>query len=173
MSRMKLSRVSVLLFLLFSSAALGQQGSKLKVIGEVQRLEISTNDLARMPRISLDVQDPHSGERHHYQGVRLSDLLARAGAPLGEALKGKALSKFVLAKAADGYAVVYSLAEIDPAMNGNQAILADTIDGKPLDGKQGPFRIVIPGEKRAARWMRMVTSLEILDALTSSAMSPQ
>ena len=35
-----------------------------------------------------------------------------------------------------------------------QIVLAYLKDGKPLDEKEGPYRIVIPGEKRMARWVR-------------------
>lgn len=32
-----------------------------------------------------------------------------------------------------------------------------------MDEKEGPFRIVIPDEKRMARWVRQVKSLKIVD----------
>jgi len=41
-------------------------------------------------------------------------------------------------------------------------ILADHRDGKPLDAHEGPLRIVVPGDKRGARWIRGVTSLEVI-----------
>jgi len=34
--------------------------------------------------------------------------------------------------------------------------------GKPLDAKEGPFRIIALGDKRAARWIRQVTVLRIV-----------
>jgi hypothetical protein len=40
-------------------------------------------------------------------------------------------------------------------------LLADTKDGQPLPPREGPFRIVVPGEKRPARWVRQVTALEV------------
>jgi hypothetical protein len=41
--------------------------------------------------------------------------------------------------------------------------LAFLKDGKPLDDKEGPYRIVIPDEKRMARWVRQVRVLKIVD----------
>ena len=41
-------------------------------------------------------------------------VLVRAGAPVGKNLRGNALATYVVAKAHDGYQVVYSLAELDP-----------------------------------------------------------
>ena len=37
-------------------------------------------------------------------------------------------------------------------------------DSKPLSEKDGPFQLVVPGEKRSARWVRQVTSLKIRQA---------
>jgi hypothetical protein len=65
-------------------------------------------------------------------------------------------------EAADGYKVVFALAEIDPAFAVRDIILADKRDGKPLDAKQGPFRIVAPGDKRGACWVRQVTALRLI-----------
>jgi hypothetical protein len=66
-------------------------------------------------------------------------------------------------EAADGYNVVFALPELDPAFNDKQIVLAFSKDGKPLDEKEGPFRIVIPEEKRMARWVRQVTTPKIVD----------
>jgi hypothetical protein len=68
----------------------------------------------------------------------------------------------VLATASDGYQVLFSLAELDPAFTSNTVIVADTIDGKPLFPYQGPLRIVAPKDSRAARSVRMLTKLELI-----------
>ena len=167
--RHRISVTLCLVFLTFYCSA--QESATLQITGEVQKLELTKADLAKMPRLAIDVYNPHSGEAEHYEGVRLSDLLSKAGAPLGEKLRGKALATYVLARAADGYSVVYSLAELDPAMNGNTIILADTLNGKPLDPKEGPFKVVVPGEKRAARWARMVVGIEVLNAINAARSS--
>lgn len=43
-------------------------------------------------------------------------------------------------------------------------ILADTRDGKPLDAKEGPFRIIAADEKRPGRWVRNVNAIDIMRA---------
>ena len=126
-----------------------------------------------MPRLSFDIQEPHHGEMQHYEGARLSDLLAKAGVPLGDKLRGRAMAMYVLAQASDGYAVVYSVAELDPAMTDNRIIVADRMNGKPLDPKEGPFKIVVPGDKRPARWIRMLTALQVENAVSLSESSPR
>ncbi|HYA95781.1 MAG TPA: hypothetical protein VEC95_05870 [Terriglobales bacterium] len=55
-----------------------------------------------------------------------------------------------------------ALAELDPAFTSGEVFLADGRDHKPLDAKEGPFRIVIPGDKKMARWVRQVTALKIV-----------
>ena len=35
-------------------------------------------------------------------------------------------------------------------------------DGKPLDDAIGPFRLVVPTDKRGARWVRQVTRIRIV-----------
>ena len=64
--------------------------------------EISAADLAAMPRLAVDVQNSHNGQNEHYEGVRMSDLLAKAGAPLGDKLRGRAMATYVRAVASDG-----------------------------------------------------------------------
>jgi hypothetical protein len=78
-------------------------------------------------------------------------------------MRGKRLTSCLLVEAADGYRVVIALPELDPAFTDKLAVLAFLRDGKPLGEKEGPCRIVIPDEKRMARWVRQVTTLKIVD----------
>ena len=55
----------------------------------------------------------------------------------------------------------FALAEVDPAFAVRDIIVADKRDGKLLDAKEGPLRIVAPGDKRPARWVRQVTALRL------------
>jgi len=43
-------------------------------------------------------------------------------------------------------------------------LLAVSRDGASLDAAAGPLRIIVPGEKREARWVRQVTELEVVRA---------
>ena len=77
-------------------------------------------------------------------------------------MRGRALTTYVLAEALDGYQVVFSIGELDPSFADNQILVADKANGKPLFGDDGAFRIVAPREKRAARSVRMLTKLEVV-----------
>jgi hypothetical protein len=114
-----------------------------------------------MPREKASVPE-QDGTEVEYEGVSLREVLKRAGAPLGGQLRGKALASYVLAKAHDGYQVVFTLGEIDAQFGNEQIIVADKRDGKPLFGYQGPFRLVCPHDKAGARSVRMLETLEFV-----------
>src|SRR5258706_7297965 len=133
----------------------------IKVTGAVkQALTLSADDLAKMPRAS--VRTISNGMETAYEGVWLHEVLKRAGVPQGSGLRGKALASYVLAEAWDGYQVVFSLGELDPAFIDNEILLADTANGKPLSGAQDRFRLVVPKDKPGARSVRMLTKLEVV-----------
>jgi Oxidoreductase molybdopterin binding domain len=69
---------------------------------------------------------------------------------------------YVLATAADGYRVVYSLAELDPAFLDSDVLVADQMNGAPLDEREGPLKLVAPHDKRPARWVRMLKSITVV-----------
>jgi DMSO/TMAO reductase YedYZ molybdopterin-dependent catalytic subunit len=135
--------------------------ASVEVTGAVkQTLKLTADDLAKMPRAS--VRTTNNGMETIYEGVWLHEVLKRAGVPQGSELRGKALSSYVLAQAQDGYQVVFSLGELDPAFIDNEILLADTANGKPLFGAQGRFRLVVPKDKPGARSVRMLTKLEVV-----------
>lgn len=128
------------------------------------KFRITQEALKGMPRKSVVLHNPHSNADERYEGVLLADLLTRYGAPLGKELRGAFLSYYILAVGADGYSVVYSLAEIDPTFHPGDVIIADTMDGKPLDAHTGPFRLVSTEDKRPARGIRNLVSIELKSA---------
>ena len=134
----------------------------LKVTGDVRTpLTLSPDELKAMPRAKVEVKD-EDGRLVSYEGVLVGEILKRAGAALGGELRGNAVATYVVASASDGYQVVFSLAELDPAFTGSQIIVADMIDGKPLFAYQGPLRIVAPNDTRPARSIRMLERLDVV-----------
>ena len=134
----------------------------LSVTGDVSTpLTLKPDDLLKMPRETASVQD-QDGSSVQYEGVLLREILKRAGAPLGNQLRGKALASYVVAKAHDGYQVVFALGELDAAFGNENILVADKRDGKPLFGYQGPFRLVCPNDKAGARSVRMLETLELV-----------
>lgn len=133
-----------------------------KTIGG-QTLTLEGQDLAKLPQIKLDAED-HDGNKHEYEGVKLRDVLTKAGVATGNDLRGKEMTDYLIVEASDGYRVVFSLAELDPDFGNMQAILAKSVDGQPLGAKEGPLRLIVPGDKRQARWVRMVTTVSVTRA---------
>ena len=138
--------------------ALGQQ---LTVQNEDGKQTVLTRaEIEALPHVK--VTTAAAGNSSTFESVSLRAVLERAGVGFGETLKGKRLASCLLVEAADGYRVVIALPEIDSAFSDKQMVLAFSKDGKPLDPKEGPYRLVIPDEKRMARWVRQVTALKIV-----------
>lgn len=128
----------------------GLDGAKSTISGEAW---------AALPRETVELTI--HGQAHAYSGPTLASVLASVGAPLGEALRGPALKSYVLIRAADGYGVVLSMGEIDPALSPGRIILADADKGEALPPEDGPVRLVIEGDARPARSARQVTTIAL------------
>lgn len=117
----------------------------------------------------LDGRVPHMAEftahgtAHRCEGPLLREVIARLGPVGGQAGRGAALSTVVLVTGRDGYRVVFSLGELDPGLGASRAIIATHCDGKPVGNEDGPFRLVVPGEERAARSARQVATIALVD----------
>jgi len=136
----------------------------LRVDGQVDKpLTLSAADIARLPRRTVETKD-HEGKPGRFEGVVLADVLELAGAPVGDTLRGAQMSKYLLVQAADDYRAVFALAELAPGFTDEVVLLADRRDGQPLGANEGPLRLVVPHDKRQARWVRQVTRLTVVDA---------
>lgn len=127
-------------------------------------VRLSATELKALPHISVTFHNSHTSADETYSGVRLADLLARLGTPMGDALRGKALANYVVATGSDGYKSVLAVGEIDPSFHPGDVIVADAVDGKPLDPHNGPFKLVVTEDKRPARSVRNVISIELRSA---------
>jgi hypothetical protein len=118
--------------------------------------------LTRLPQHTIHAEV--HGKAIACEGPLLIDVLATAGAPHGDALRGGNLAFYVRIGATDGYRAVFALAELDPGFRDAVPIVTNRCDNVPLDPHDGPFRLVVPGEKRPARWVRQVTTIDVLRA---------
>ena len=158
---MMLTRINAtLLFCAFT--ALGQTRTITVDGGNGKTVALTLDDLARLPQQTVKTTDHDAPAT--FQGVLVSDVLARVDVPSGEKLRGKLMALYLLVEAADGYRAVFALPELDPAFTDHKVYLVFKRDGKPLSDKEGPFRIVIPDEKRPSRWVRQATALKIREA---------
>jgi len=90
-----------------------------------------------------------------YTGVPLWTLLNPSN--------GDSNNQIVTVHGTDGYEVVYSLAEFDPSLGGNQNDLlpyADTTGAFPGDGVA---RTITPNDNKQGRWVSNVDSVDVSD----------
>jgi DMSO/TMAO reductase YedYZ molybdopterin-dependent catalytic subunit len=132
----------------------------LAVDGDVQqKLELTAEDLSKMPRTTVRLEGVVPDV---YEGVWLREVLRKAGVPLGDSLRGKALVSYVIAEASDGYRALFSIAEVDASFTKGDILVADTLDNKPLESDVGPFRLVVASDKPGARSVRMLRRLTVV-----------
>ena len=133
----------------------------LVVDGAVEHdLRLSFADLARFPRHSLRATD-ELGKESLFEGVLVAEILKSAGVKFGKELRGKRLADYLLVETADSYRVVFALPELDPTFKGAFVLLADSRDSGPLGETDGQLRLIIPFEKRYARWVRHLVALHV------------
>jgi len=134
----------------------------LTVEGEVRTpLKLSIRDLKKFAPIETTARDKE-GVEHAFKGVRMFDVLDSAGVTLGKELRGENLAKYILVKALDGYEVIFALPEIDPEFTDQTILLAYEVDGKLLPKGEGPFRLIVPEDKKHARWIREISAIKVM-----------
>src|ERR1700690_543872 len=107
--------------------------TELTIVGlDGKSITLTPEAIAAMPHKTVSVFNSHTKANEMYSGVSLSDLLNRAGVPLGEKVKGKLFMVAVIAEGTDKYSVLYALAEVDPSIHTGDVIVADTVDDQKL-----------------------------------------
>lgn len=129
-------------------------------VNDAPPVRIESVDFETLPRHTALLND--HGKQISYQGALLHDVLAKAGVDFGKGLRGKQLSTYVAAVATDGYEVVFSLADFDTTIADSGIIVADKRKEKALDAKEGPLRIIVPHDQRAARSLKMLQEIDIV-----------
>ncbi|MBV8971102.1 MAG: molybdopterin-dependent oxidoreductase [Sphingomonadaceae bacterium] len=130
----------------------------LVVDGAVARpLRLDAARLAALPRAQLTATI--HGQFLSCSGAWLADILGAAGVPSGEGLRGAAMAMVIIARAADGYRVAFSLGEVDRTLGRARILVADRCNDAPL-ADDGPLRLIVAGDLRGAR------SVKALDRLT-------
>jgi hypothetical protein len=117
--------------------------------------------LQAMPQRVLGVRNTHVNAEESYAGVGVDDLLAKFGITLANGGAQRIYHSYVRAEGTDHYFVLYSASELQPTLHTGDAIIALTLNGKPL-GEDGAFKIVVAGEQKPARWVRNLASLTLV-----------
>jgi hypothetical protein len=154
---MRLHRILGLIAALALSGTAAAQ--RLIVKGPQGRVAMVTSaDIAAMHRASVTTS---YGTKSTFTGAVIGDLLDEVGAPSDVRLHGPPVNQIVIVTGRDGFTTVLSLAETEKSFRDQPVIVADQEDGKPLDEKQGPYRLVIGGELKPARSVWGVIEIEL------------
>lgn len=122
---------------------------------------LSAAEIAGLPSSSVSLSGKN-GEVTRWDGVALIEILNHLGVPEGKALRGPALGRLVRVVGADGYQVLFTLAELDRSFGDASVVLADRQNGHPL-ASDGPYRLVVYHDRLDGRWVRNVRRVELID----------
>jgi hypothetical protein len=117
--------------------------------------------LAALPHVTVTVHNEHTKADETYSGVPVIALLTPLG--VSDKPRGKQLRLYVVASGSDGYEVVYSIGEVTPDVHDATVLVADAENGQPI-AADGPLKLVATGEKRPARWVRNLVSIDVKSA---------
>jgi molybdate transport system substrate-binding protein len=130
-------------------------------------LKLTVEDLkANYPSVKKEVTYL-SGENSvsaSFTGVLLVDILDSAQINLNADVKNDKLSIIIVGTATDKYQAVIAYGEIDPDFGNQPVMVAYEQDGKLIADKEGPIRLIVPGDKRGGRYVSGLVSLEVRDA---------
>jgi len=133
----------------------------LQVTFEAKSATWTATTLAALPHVTVTVHNEHTKADETYSGVPLIALLTPLG--VSDKPRGKQLRLYVVAAGSDGYEAVYAIGEVTPDVHDATVMVADSEDGKPI-AADGPLKLVATGEKRPARWVRNLVSIEVKTA---------
>lgn len=117
--------------------------------GEFEKqLSISRTDLEKLPPVEIKAKDKE-GREQVYKGVNLFNVLQTAGIPA----TSKSFLSYIQVTGKDNYKVIFTLTELDPVFTSQQIVLAI---------EPASFRIVVPNDKKHARWVRDVAAIKLV-----------
>jgi len=124
---------------------------------------LSIEELGRLPTTRVDVAflTEHGTHPASFEGPLLWTVLQKAGV-FDPAMHRDQVSQSIIILGRDGYRAVLAVGEIAPEFEGKQIILAEWMDGKPLDPEH--LRIIVPLDKRGGRSVRDVVRIEVAAA---------
>ena len=115
--------------------------------------------LSKLPSVEKDVtfQTSKGPSCGRYKGVLFWDVLManKAFDRLGH---NEELARTFVVTGRDGYRIAFSVGEIHPDFGKVGMMVATEVDGKPFEDG---LRIIVPGDRRGARNVREVATIEL------------
>ena len=122
---------------------------------------ITLSYLRAMRHISLTVRSSTPRTVERYSGVPLSDLLAELKKGQINDPRDQPWADYLVATGANGYKAVLAAAEIDPRIHPTGVLVADALNGKPLDAQSGPFKLVVAKDRNSERFVTKLVSISV------------
>jgi len=140
--------------------------------GEEETLSITGLDVGDITFTLSDIKalEPYEGRAEGADSEGDPVIYEIKGGYLADALEQNGYSQADLAGiriiATDGYSIEVS----QDILKQRDVILAYEMDGEPLDSKNAPLRVFIPGE-RAMYWVRMVAEINVIGTVQSETVT--
>jgi len=135
----------------------GELHSPRIIISDLGEKPVTIFSLEQLPRTSVTMNIIGDGRGFHgrnvFSGVPLTELLAATGMTPD-------LQSILVISSPDGYQSSVSWGELTLSPQGQRIIIADQMDGKPLE-KNGKFLLVLPDDLAADREVKAVSKIEI------------
>jgi hypothetical protein len=135
-----------------------------KALSVIYNGKTTAIDLTAQPHEKLKQTDSRDKSEHTYSCISLTPLFAAAGVPQSDKLHGKAVSLVAVAEAQDNYHAAFSLAELDESVGATKAYVCDADNGKPLNEKEAPLKLLVTTDKHPSRSVRMLASITVKSA---------
>jgi Oxidoreductase molybdopterin binding domain len=128
---------------------------------QVEALKFDVTAIQKASNVEVKVKE--KGVETTYKGVPLRFMIESHLKGPNEMADLRNLSDAVLLiKATDGYQAAVSAAEVAMDEAGAKYLLATEKDGKPLADKHGPVKLIIPGDPKPIRSVRMVSGVDLV-----------
>jgi DMSO/TMAO reductase YedYZ molybdopterin-dependent catalytic subunit len=148
-----------ILVLVGAASAQAATDPPLAVTGLVSNpLHLTLAELGTFPvtHVSATQVSGHGPVPLDCSGASLAAILDKAGLNVGNKNNAR-LGHSVLVTADDGYAIAFSMGEIDPDYGSENVIVATQCNGKTLENP----RLVVSSDKHAGRAVQGVVSIEV------------
>ena len=143
----------------FTQTVRAQNPAPLTIVVDGVARNVPAAGLRTMPRDTMQLV-AHDQPAVTYEGISLAAILKSVGVRT-DSLRGPALATRIVTESSDGDRVVLALADLDPSLGGRRILLADRMDGRPLPAAEGPWRLLVGGDLRPARWARQVLRIRV------------
>ena len=128
---------------------------------QVERLKFDPAALRDAEKVEVKVTE--GGVQVDYKGVPLRTILAGKLKTPNTMASLRSMSDAVLVvRATDDYQTAISAAAVAMDPKGEKFLLALERDGKPFDKDQGPVKLIVPGDSEHVRWVRMVSTVDLV-----------